>query len=77
MKYKIFEMPTGKVLAMETKEFVEYYLQVNTSDWNFCCGCIENIDNITEEDAKYILEHYWDIVVEQESVLIDYINKKM
>lgn len=71
MKYKIFNMRYGaKVMVMDTEEFVEYYLQINSSDWHFCCGTKENFDNVSIEDAECIAEQYYDYCDDEEQVLL-------
>lgn len=77
MKCKIFEVLTGKVLAMEAKEFVEYYLQINSSDWHFCVGCKEDFDKVSEDDAENIWAEYHQIVEEQENVLEKYCEENV
>lgn len=70
MKVKVFDMPCGiKVMVLDTEEFVEYYLQINSSDWHFCCGCKEDFDKVTKEDAELILDQYYEYVDEDEKVL--------
>lgn len=77
MKCKIFEVLTGKVLVMEAKEFVEYYLQINSSDWHFCVGCNEDFDEVSEDDAENIWAEYHQIVEEQENVLEKYCEENV
>ena len=70
MKAKVFEMPgKAKVMVIDNEEFVEYYLQINSSNWSFCVGCKEDFDKVTEEDAKMIWDEYYDYVDEDEKVL--------
>lgn len=70
MNTKIFKMPDdSKVMVMETEEFVEYYLQISSSDWHFCVGCKENFDDVTETDAMCIWDEYRDLVNEDEEAL--------
>ena len=70
MKTKIFNVRYGaKVMVMETEEFVEYYLQINSSNWHFCVGCKENFDEVGQADAENIVDQYFKLVNEDEKVL--------
>ena len=70
MKTKIFSVNNGaKVMVMETEEFVEYYLQINSSNWHFCNGCKENFDEVGQADAENIANQYFELVDEDEKVL--------
>ena len=70
MKCKIFKVQnSAKVLVIENVEFVEYYLQINSSDWFFCVGCKDNFDDITQEDAESIADEYYELCEEEEQVL--------
>ena len=70
MKTKIFSVNNdAKVMVMETEEFVEYYLQINSSNWHFCCGCQENFDEVGQADAENIVDQYFKLVDEDEKVL--------
>ena len=78
MNTKIFKMVgNSKVMVMDNEEFVEYYLQINSSNWYFCVGSKENFDDITEEDAKLIWNEYWDSVNDQEKVVSKYLDDEM
>lgn len=73
MKTKIFNVRYGaKVMVMETEEFVEYYLQINSSNWHFCVGCKENFDEVGQADAENIVDQYFKLVDEDEKVLEKY-----
>lgn len=74
MKCKIFEVPTGKVLVMEAKENVEFYLQINSSDWYFCVGYKEDFDKVTEDNAMCIWDEYRDSVIQTEELIEDVNN---
>ena len=70
MKCKIFDCSYGaKVLVIETKEFVEYYIQINSSDWKFCVGCAENFDDVSQVDAELVAEQYYKYCDEEEQVI--------
>lgn len=78
MNTKIFKMAgNSKVMVMDNEEFVEYYIQINSSNWYFCVGCKESFDDITEEDAKLIWFEYWDFVHDQEEVNNKYLEDEM
>ena len=70
MKVKIFNVSNGsKVMVMETEEFVEFYLQINSSDWHFCVGCKADFDNVDEAEAESVANQYYGICDEDEKVL--------
>lgn len=70
MKVKIFNVSNGsKVMVMETEEFVEFYLQINSSDWHFCVGCKADFDNVDEAFAESVADQYYGICDEDEKVL--------
>lgn len=70
MKSKIFKVQnSAKVLVIENDEFVEFYLQINSSDWHFCYGTKENFDNVSIEDAESIADEYYELCEEEEQVL--------
>lgn len=73
MKVKIFNVSNGsKVMVMETEEFVEFYLQINSSDWHFCVGCKADFDNVDEAFAESVADEYFDSCDEDEKVLEAY-----
>lgn len=70
MTTKIFSAKNGaKVMVMESEEFVEYYLQINSSNWHFCYGSKENFDEVGQADAENIADQYFNLVDEDEKVL--------
>ena len=70
MTAKIFSAKNGaKVMVMESEEFVEYYLQINSSNWHFCVGSKENFDEVGQADAENIADQYFNLVDENEKVL--------
>ena len=82
MRYKIFETSNGaKVMVMETNEFtnefVEYYLQIHSSNWHFCVGCQENFDEVGQADADSIAEQYYDNVNDDERLVSEVAEVKM
>ena len=82
MRYKIFEFNVDgsnavRIMAMETKEFVEYYMQINSSDWHFCNGCKDDFDALTIDDAMTIYDYYNSQVKEDEAVLEEHANKSL
>lgn len=73
MKVKIFNVSNGsKVMVMETEEFVEYYLQINSSGWHFCVGCKDDFDNVDEAEAESVADQYFELCDEDEKVLEAY-----
>lgn len=80
MNYKVFELSNGaKVMVTETNELVNvsYYMQINSSNWHFCCGCQENFDDVTEDMAESIMEEYFDYVDNDERLLNEVAEAKM
>ena len=79
MRYKIFETSNGaKVMVMETNEnTVEFYMQINSSSWDFCVGYGNNFDEVDQSDADNIARQYYDIVVDDEKVLEEHFNEVM
>ena len=77
MNYKVFKFSKAKVMVMETKKFVEYYMQINSSNWHFCVGCQENFDDVTEDMAESIMKEYFDYVDNDERLLNEVAEAKM
>jgi hypothetical protein len=77
MKVKVFKLRFGNVMVLDTEKYVEYYMQVNSSDWTFCYGCKEDFDNITKEDVEVIFDEYYDSVDKSEEVLMEYYNTEL
>lgn len=82
MRYKIFEFNVDgsnavRIMAMETKEFVEYYMQINSSNWHFCHGSKDDFDALTIDDAMTVYDFYNSQVKEDEAVLEEHANKSL